>query len=362
MNLGDVLKKVLSYIPGNQLSQGLTGSPLLGSSGHLSSWLNKKTGAALTGAEREANAFNAEQSQLAFERELSADSTRYQRSVADMQAAGLNPMLAASGSIGGSVNASPASSVSPVAENLGSLLSFAAQMKSLSIQNKLADAEIANKNADTESKKIDNSFNLSTMDARAILLGDSHERNLWERNVAEMDANTRKSYYAQLEAQSREYINNLRSERDLIAQEIESFPLRNALLRANAREANANANYRAAMQSVDVALGEATKLKTDEERYKAVSENALLKIEARIRNGIYTEETLRAISHAAKMDDKIKTLIEEYKRGDYSSASKSLRKMFESLEKDGSLGTWSVSSPYVGSSQNGAASANALPY
>lgn len=50
--------------------------------------------------------FSALESQLAYERELEADSTKYQRQVADLRAAGLNPMMAVSGGAG-SVHASP---------------------------------------------------------------------------------------------------------------------------------------------------------------------------------------------------------------------------------------------------------------
>ena len=46
-------------------------------------------------AEREASqAFNSAEAKAAFDRELQADSTKYQRLVSDLRAAGVNPMLA----------------------------------------------------------------------------------------------------------------------------------------------------------------------------------------------------------------------------------------------------------------------------
>lgn len=155
--------------------QALFGSLLSLFPGHtiLGSVGRSMTGAGLTGAEIQANQFNAEQAQLAYERELSADSTKYQRSVADMKAAGLNPMLAA-GSTGGSVNSSAASSVSPGAPNLSALFDMAMASEQLKIQRDLADAEIKNKDADTNKKRsetlgqdIQNEVNAATKQAKA---------------------------------------------------------------------------------------------------------------------------------------------------------------------------------------------------
>ena len=146
MNLGTILNSVLGAVP------QASGADVLSS---LSSLWNKFTGAGLTGAQKEANQFTADQATLAYERSLAADSTKYQRTVADMKAAGINPMLAMSNGASGSVVASPASSVQPgeSSMNLGSILSFVLGMKQMNIQKALASAEIANKNADTQKKQ-----------------------------------------------------------------------------------------------------------------------------------------------------------------------------------------------------------------
>lgn len=98
--------------------------------------------------------FNAEQAELAFNRSLSADSTKYQRQVSDLSAAGLNPMLAVSQSAG-SVQASPASgdSASGSLVNLGSLISAISQNKVADAEVKLKEAETANTEADTALKR-----------------------------------------------------------------------------------------------------------------------------------------------------------------------------------------------------------------
>lgn len=96
-NYGDLLKNVVG-------------------GGVASSLVNKTTGAGLTGAEREANAFTAEQAQIQRDWETEMSNTAYQRQVADMQKAGVNPalMYGGSGASGASVpSGASATSVSP---------------------------------------------------------------------------------------------------------------------------------------------------------------------------------------------------------------------------------------------------------
>lgn len=106
------------------------------------------------------NEFNAEQAdinrqfqsveaKLAYERTLQADSTKHQREVQDMLAAGINPMLAA-GSSGGSVQASPASGSQASAANVGNLGAIVNQAMMNDKQMALVDANIAKTNAETD--------------------------------------------------------------------------------------------------------------------------------------------------------------------------------------------------------------------
>lgn len=128
--------------------------------------------AALTGAEREANQFTHDEAKLAYERALEADASKYQRSVADMKAAGLNPMLAASSS-GGSVSSTPGSSVGHNPVELGSVLSASLrsaelklQERALDIQEKKVDSEVKKTDEETFGLKIQNWVNDNTKELK----------------------------------------------------------------------------------------------------------------------------------------------------------------------------------------------------
>lgn len=111
----------------------------------------------LTGAEREANAFSADEAQKNRDFQLEMDSTKYQRQVADMKAAGINPMMAAGGTPttpSGSA-ASPAASGEGSGINLGSvlqLLSLPAQIEKTKAEADEAKAGAQNKRSEAESR------------------------------------------------------------------------------------------------------------------------------------------------------------------------------------------------------------------
>lgn len=128
----------------------------------LSSIGTRLTGSRLTGAEREANAFSAQQAQLARDYETQMSNTSYQRGVADMQAAGVNPALMyGQGAAGASTPSSPSpSSVNPadsegpmgILNLIMSLKTWQQDIKHKSLENDLLESEIKNKDKDTEVK------------------------------------------------------------------------------------------------------------------------------------------------------------------------------------------------------------------
>lgn len=129
----------------------------------ISSAIDSATGANLTGAEIQQNAFNAEQAQLNRDWQTEMSNTAYQRQVADMQAAGVNPavMYGGAGASGASTPAGNAATGSAHAGNLGDvlkMLAFEKQLKNMDLQN--AGQEIKNEGEQigNEIKKSELSF------------------------------------------------------------------------------------------------------------------------------------------------------------------------------------------------------------
>lgn len=103
----------------------------------LDSWLRSQSGYSLTNAEIAANEFTANEAQKQRDWEQEMSNTAYQRQVADMRAAGVNPALAMnSGSNGASTpSGSSATSVSPAQPGMS--FSDLMQMMMLPLQKKL---------------------------------------------------------------------------------------------------------------------------------------------------------------------------------------------------------------------------------
>ena len=122
----------------------------------IGSLWNQLTGSGLTHADRQANAFTAEQNdlnrqfqhdeaqaQMAFQERMA--NTQYQRGVADMQAAGINPALAYSngGAVAPSGAAGTGSSGSSVNPASAASLSELMALMNLGKQRELLDAQAA---------------------------------------------------------------------------------------------------------------------------------------------------------------------------------------------------------------------------
>lgn len=101
---------------------------------------NQITQEHLTGAQQEANAFTASEAQKQRDWEEQMSNTAYQRQVADMRAAGINPALAMSGGSGASTpSGSSAASVAPSGPGLS--MSDILQLVMLPLQKKLVKAQ-----------------------------------------------------------------------------------------------------------------------------------------------------------------------------------------------------------------------------
>lgn len=119
----------------------------LGKSGFLGSFLNKFTGAGLTGAEKEANAFSAEQAQKQMDFQQQMRDTQYQSAVSDMRTAGINPALMYGNGASGNVAPAGAAAQSTTPSS-GDFVGLLGQIANLS----LLKAQKDNINADTKQK------------------------------------------------------------------------------------------------------------------------------------------------------------------------------------------------------------------
>lgn len=172
---------------GNVLNNAGNTANDIGNQNMLGNWVAKTTGSRLTDAEREANAFTAHREDIAWERQLQASNTSYQRQVSDMQAAGLNPMLALGAGGASSPSASTSGSVSPSgsALNLGSLLQFAIEAKLLPAKIANIAADTAQKNASAEATKVGSDFAKDTFELRKKAIENENnisaatERQIW---------------------------------------------------------------------------------------------------------------------------------------------------------------------------------------
>lgn len=110
---------------------------------------------------REQNIFNKYEAQRAREWNQQMDSTKYQRTVNDMQQAGVNPALAMQGGVStqaaSNVSASAAPNV-PSNVDMTSAVQAAIQARSLEIQERLAASQERKNNADAEREEINNRY------------------------------------------------------------------------------------------------------------------------------------------------------------------------------------------------------------
>lgn len=124
----------IDYVTGNKLANS------------VESIAGKVTGSSMTGAEKEAMTaeqnYNAEQAEIGRQWEERMANTQYQRSVADMQSAGLNPaMMYGSAGASSTPSAPVASSSSPSvggADLFALLVQATMQAKQLRVQEKIA--------------------------------------------------------------------------------------------------------------------------------------------------------------------------------------------------------------------------------
>lgn len=124
------------------------GNEVIGDQTGLLSWWNSKTGRGLTNAQRQANAYDAWQAQVARDYSTEMANTQWQRGTVDMQKAGVNPALVYGngGAPSGIPSSAQATGVNPGAPTMGfqdliALMKLPSEIKLLEAQTGKTQAE-----------------------------------------------------------------------------------------------------------------------------------------------------------------------------------------------------------------------------
>lgn len=149
----------------------------------VGSWGRSRTGSGLTGAQMQQNDFNADQARIERDWQTDMDNTKVQRSVADMQAAGINPaMMMGNSGVTASTPSGAAASGGTPPPAAGDGFARAMQILFARQQYKMNNAAIDRTEAEAE--KIKN-------EAKLIGLQSSWYPTLQESTIREIDSKIR---------------------------------------------------------------------------------------------------------------------------------------------------------------------------
>lgn len=148
----------------------------------------------MSGAEREAFNLSAQEAQKARDWNLQMDNTKYQRQVADMQSAGINPALAMNGGVStqatSNVTANASTQQAPMM-SVVDLATTAANLKNLQAQRDLIDAQARLANANAEGTEIANRYRDRL--ELAIAVGQENAANLTKVEADQINQNIEES-------------------------------------------------------------------------------------------------------------------------------------------------------------------------
>lgn len=216
----------------------------------------------LTGAEREQNAFNAQQAAIArqfdldmFNREVELENSSFQRQVSDMQKAGVNPALMYGGTGASGADTPTASSAAQA-----SAVTSPADVNAL-VQLQMAGAQLRNINAQTDKIK---------SEIRGQDIDNANKPEYWERQLALIGANKDvalaniENLYQQAKTGAADEALKRANEK-LTGSKISQTDLENAILAYKVGMTATESKFYEAMKSLDLALKSATLDKTEEE-------------------------------------------------------------------------------------------------
>lgn len=213
----------------------------------------------MSGAEREAAEFNANEAQKARDFNEQMDSTKYQRQVVDMQKAGINPALAMNGGVTtqATSNATGHASTSPAPMmSVVDLATTASNLRNLEAQRNLTDAQARLANANADAVDIENKYKDRL--ELAIVRGQEAANNMTQAQIDKINKDIEKAD----------------EEIKLIIAQAKTEEEKQNALRAQALVDKANAQQIKALTPVLVALKEAETERAKQEAAEAFAKAA----------------------------------------------------------------------------------------
>lgn len=134
----------------------------------------------------EQNAFNAQQAQISREWNEQMDNSKYQRQIADMQQAGVNPALAMNGGVSTQATSNATASAANVQAprvDLTSAVQMAMQSQQLRMQRDLVDSQVKKNEAEANKTNVETEWYGKLSDAQIQKLSADAQKALSDINV-----------------------------------------------------------------------------------------------------------------------------------------------------------------------------------